>query len=1223
MVPAQYIDEQIAQNGWKEIFDALLAELHIKHNTPSSLELLLDEDFQQPKFKYEIRVTEDEVVIYAASSDAKEIIEVLQNAFKSPENFKKQFAYSVQPIQNEQEHAQEKTKANAANPEVNSVPPKMTVKDPNTIFSLAPKEKVEIHISTYAFAEYIKFVFQGQPLLRVSRDERNLNKFKARPIFLRPKPPQNSTQKKFLFLIPQNSKMKGEKIQKLCESSLQLLDKLAIVNQGAKIRIVFYNSKGMQAKEFSVKDRVAIEDFLHRGENNVQGANTPVKTLKTVLEELLKDNQNTNDNLIFLWSNEPDAEVVYREPKPEWICWDDSANSYVPVLDGDCHKKQAGKEKLEAQKAVEKAKVQKVMAEIANILAEFENQGMKVPRGFMVGIRDPKNSDLKGYDGENLNALAKLFKTPFIHLNTIHDFNEIYNYMDLFQFGQSFENFSVDDEHFTVPMIMDNKVVKSPLIFSPLEKDKEVTITQGGRSFKVRVNHRKAPWPNNHDRLNQILAKMHSIVAAKEEPSHKMRDLMPFKGTLELFPGKYHLYDPSASPSELQYHGIIYNQFLRHLANMYILYARHGERAYDFALESASNYALMSAKVSYNLAIDNEARPWLSMSLEPKSSSRKDLNPGFCLKSDFKFALACDLKPESAKNSAEVEAEAEIQTEVEVEIEARVEVIANQMASQVPDSVVNHEANEPSPIQRKILWAKDADNLEDRQTSAGSKRYDIPILSLLAAFLRPKAPALSSLYARRHGMNIRPLTDNEVVKEIQPELNSTQPPHNQQQPNQAKEIAQTSTYKDKAVLKAKNTITAKCRLGQMHSGINEKTGASFVRIEGVGQFSSASGRSHIFVGEHSNARLYDLKPDDSIYMTTQSHSHDGKPLCENTANGAVLKTKTSIIETDQSCDKVLPLVKPTSPETLEYDVINALGEVMTTPFFYSSLTLHGLAFIAAFREDIEDLFLKGLAYGCFHFETSGRLPETQETPVYIYKSHEDLLEMRKRAVIPLHKTAEERYETWKKVVAEFRAKNAVKVISDIGEMGLRVLIEKDLQFTESSTRISKDFIKLVTNMQKDPMLYWDIMARIIDLSIINAPKALPSLIDKASAFVPQGLVTYLGPAASSWIHGGFHSVAKIMPYISVSGLSQALRKGFEERRRSGSKLQGFLAFLDNTPRLIPGSRVLLDTGDKYFTPAKKLVDNKAKEKTTAQKSTEVTKDNAHGLGLRKRRPFSQ
>ncbi len=292
--------------------------------------------------------------------------------------------------------------------------------------------------------------------------------------------------------------------------------------------------------------------------------------------------------------------------------------------------------------------------------------------------------------------------------------------------------------------------------------------------------------------------------------------------------------------------------------------------------------------------------------------------------------------------------------------------------------------------------------------------------------------------------------------------------------------------------------TGKCGSGKKTLITNTETGATVVKMEGNVSHSIESGKSLIFVGPNSKVKISGLKSRDQIRLPASEY-HDGLPRCQNTSSGSILTSgsKNIVIETDASCDSVMTGITPLSEES-QLDSINAVMEFIKTPFFHSSLFCHGLAFVAAFREEIADKLMWQFAKG-----------------------------------------DEQRYNSWQKALTEFRAKSSIKLVSDLSDMALRVVVSKDLQVTENTTHIAKDFMQALISTKNEPRIYLGILARVFDEAAL--------LLDKA------------------------------IPYVSIGGLTQILTRTYDQYVASGSKAKAAHTLIDNLPLLIPGSRVLLDS----------------------------------------------
>lgn len=416
------------------------------------------------------------------------------------------------------------------------------------------------------------------------------------------------------------------------------------------------------------------------------------------------------------------------------------------------------------------------------------------------------------------------------------------------------------------------------------------------------------------------------------------------------------------------------------------------------------------------------------------------------------------------------------------------------------------------------------------QTSSATRRFDVSILATFVSFFKPRTPSLfvnpSHSDSKPRNIRIRPLLVNAIdIQELRTSFDT----------DFATQI--DSAQNDKTPIKSYKTQTPSqenCGLRQKYVLQNAETGASFVCIDGNISHTSGPGKSLIFVGPNSRVAITGFKPEDRLSLPP-SNRHDGLPKCQDVPQGSILTVgKANIaIGIDASCEKVLPRTEIISQNNNEENFKAAMAFIKTT-FFHSSLFLHGLAFLAAFREEIASKLLWTFANG-------------------------DKL----------------CYESWQKGLKEFRDKNAIKIVSDISEMAVRLEVAKDLQVTENTTHIAKDFMQALMTSKKEPKVYLGLLARAFDEAAF--------LLDKA------------------------------LPYVSISGLTQILTKTYAKYIVSSSKMEASHALVDNLPLLIPGSRGILDSldeQDKYL--------NRATRQVSEPTTIEIDRAKPMTTGLRRR-----
>lgn len=687
---------------------------------------------------------------------------------------------------------------------------------------------------------------------------------------------------------------------------------------------------------------------------------------------------------------------------------------------------------------------------IAELFGELEKEGI-MPKCYTVGISNGNNAD--SYDHELLATLAEHCKTPFIHLKSIDDFKEIYKHTSSIGFERKLEEFFVGAERYTFPLMLDGNA-RSPGILFPFQKGEKRSIGSQGQSSTIQIpDSSKVPVATINDRLNAFHVRINTLVA--DDSPEKIKNLKEAQLLLEQFKKAY-----SLTETQEKTLAILQGKTENYLKDLKIV-SDNRDHAFFASLQSQAR---------------NELGYYKALGTRPQAST----SPG----PSVSETTAASTKP------------------------IEVEVNPNPTASEEQN---NFGTTTPSPAGRKLLSLTDeeegdsevhgnAAELENLQTSSASRRVAIPTVTTLVGLLRSK------LQQAR-------VTETPVAE---PSLGMATPPAVPavQTHPERRVIHRDVTHKTKRPLNLSTKPSSRASDNVKIIKTNSVTGASLVQMDGVSHYQSGVGSSHVFVNQGAQAHINGLKGEDRIYVP--SFGQQSLTTCQDTPKGAVLKTEDSgvTLTADKPCERVLPLVTPVHAAEFEKIRNAALKDVMTTPFFHSSLALHGLAFLAAFREEITNCVLFAMAKG-----------------------------------------DKKRYFALQKALTEIKNWDSVKVVSDVGEMGLRVVVPRDLQFTESTTHMAKDFVKIVCDLQKTPEMYWNIMARAIDVAASNFPDYVPAI-----------------------------------PYVSISGLSQLLKNTYAEHQKSHSKLKTVSSFVDNLPLLIPGSRAVLDSlerldNSKKITPA--------------------------------------
>lgn len=139
---------------------------------------------------------------------------------------------------------------------------------------------------------------------------------------------------------------------------------------------------------------------------------------------------------------------------------------------------------------------------------EFQKQGWEVPPFFTMGFDD--------YDHEALYKFSQLANTPFIHLQSIKDFETIYRYLATFQHERQLIELLVnagDVRHFSIRLPLDGNAHAST-VHIPFQSEDTLTINVKGREMHVRIKDpAKVPLATFNDKFNAIHSEALQIVA--------------------------------------------------------------------------------------------------------------------------------------------------------------------------------------------------------------------------------------------------------------------------------------------------------------------------------------------------------------------------------------------------------------------------------------------------------------------------------------------------------------------------------------------------------------------------------------------------------------------------------------------------------------------------------------------------------------------------------------
>lgn len=1011
-------------------------------------------------------------------------------------------------------------------------PPTIKVEVP-FLSQIGIQEEASIRIPKKHLFNYIQSISEKDVLLRVYREDENSDKFIARPILLRDKKIHPKVHK-IVDLLDRSGSMQGEKIRKLKEHVLGSIDAFQEVDRDASCRLVFFNEGIGPVFDFVLSgDRFNIPKNRRdiRG-IEAEGGTAIFSTFKKELRNLLADPaRKSTDFIILLYSDGFDTtDILYSSPDP-----------------------------------VVRAEYRgRMLKEIAQIFSEFEAEGLQPPKCFTVGIDDPKVPD--SYDVETLNAIAGLCQTPFIHLKSIDVIDDIYiitKHLGLMKYERELIEFLANSERFSLPLQFDGNP-RSPGILFPFQGNEKLVVGPKDNPVVVQVlDPSKVPVASVNDRLHAFLMASSVILASNNPAQAKINSLQELDSQLKQFA-------VSTVLSEQQKLKLTYSQakvgdYLKDLNEVVI----SGSKGLHLSLQSLACHELGYIPLSggYN--------PIPSVS--PKAPKRRiidisDPRAPRLLEHDeeprppsFQVKISDGQKQPYPKQTVQGSGTALSESTIDATDPDNVpdSVVAPVDPNNDPSQNIDNFAAAPTPPEqqpagRKLLSMPEtdsdlSDSIETLQTNSANRRFGIPFLATIAGFLK-KTPTLfseSHVPAKTPEASLLQETARPqrrvIVRSKEPKTGNINTKVQLGTKAASKPSAPSVSKKGKGIriTPLKNDEPMNTAFHQTFE--NEKTGATLVQMAGTASHTAGLGADHVFVAANSRVTVNGLKPGDSLYMPATDR-HDGLPDCHDTSQGAVLVgNKNTVIGLDATCEQVLPLVKPVQPNTLDENFASALQSVLSTPFFHSSLALHGLAALAAFREEIAQSILWGFACG-----------------------------------------NKERLTSWKNALKEIRALDSVKVVSDTTEMAVRLVVPKDLQLTENTVHISKDFIQQVTAFQKDPEVYWGIVARSIDVAVSKAPEALPWVVDKATSIIPSVLSDYMPSVVSGAAYGAAMTVAKAMPYVSISGLTQILKKTNQQYRESGSKVEAFHAFVNHVPLLIPGSRAVLDKADEQDKILKQL-----------------------------------
>ncbi len=320
---------------------------------------------------------------------------------------------------------------------------------------------------------YVQQLTQGGTLLKVYKESEKTNELVARPLFFSDKKIIKMPHR-YTVIIDASGSMDGH-LQNLGDHVIQFIEKLRTFDDKAKIRIVFFSDKVERAQTFTISESWAIRPFI-------------------------KDTRALGGTRLF-GTVEDELDLLLQEKTPQ--------NFITPVvLFTDGNDNGSGERSV-------------ALARVSKKLQEFKNMGLKVPQLFTMGFGS--------YDYEALSLLAVQAGTPFTHLQSPKDFDQIYHYLDSIQYEQQVLDFLVrvgDTTHFSIPLTL-NGNAQAPGILIPFQENDEFEIEMQGKQLVVSVNDgSRVPLASINDQLDAMLIKAHSIVANdKIDPSEKQRSL--------------------------------------------------------------------------------------------------------------------------------------------------------------------------------------------------------------------------------------------------------------------------------------------------------------------------------------------------------------------------------------------------------------------------------------------------------------------------------------------------------------------------------------------------------------------------------------------------------------------------------------------------------------------------------------------------------------------------
>lgn len=355
-------------------------------------------------------------------------------------------------------------------------------------FDTNDKGEYSLRINKAHYIEYVECLNQGNTLLTVYKPKMNSKKLIAMTIAFGTKK-LNPLRPNYDFIVDRSGSMgKNEEtgdvtnyVEKIREFIKPFIENLKDISADSEVRLAFFDDK-LDAENFNISNSTGMHEFMET--RNPRGSTALYDTIGKELDRLLLLRNPNVQPIIFLMTDGND-DNGYSEERI----------NYIKLL-----------------------------------LDQFKPSKLAQPKIFTFGYAY--------YDIKTLDAIADKTGMPMIHLKSMADFKQIYDYLGSIKYEDKVVQLVINkngiSKSFQVPVPLDGNA-RAVKVKIPFNEGEKLKISVDGKESVVVVNDAsKVPVASIRHWLDSLKQKAHQIVAsAASDDNVKLKGLQTLQTEID------------------------------------------------------------------------------------------------------------------------------------------------------------------------------------------------------------------------------------------------------------------------------------------------------------------------------------------------------------------------------------------------------------------------------------------------------------------------------------------------------------------------------------------------------------------------------------------------------------------------------------------------------------------------------------------------------------------